>query len=301
MVGSAPRRPHLGWLATLLLGAAASATVAPAAASASAGVRVTEPEPEPEPVSAPAVAPGTRGFEGVVALSNCSGSLVRMPGSRPTDPALVMTNGHCLEDGMPEPGEAWLDQPSDRSFTLLDAAGGDTAVLRAVRLSYATMTGTDLALYELASRYREIVSRHGIRALELADTRPEVGTPVEIASGYWKRVYRCRIDGFVHELREGDWTTEDPLRYTPGCDTVGGTSGAPVVDRGSGKVVGVNSTGNDDGRACALDNPCEVDESGAVTVRRGINYGQRTHQTTGCVGPGSRIDLDRPGCTLARP
>ena len=44
-------------------------------------------------------------FAGTVALSNCSGSVVRMPDSEDNDPALVMTNGHCLETGFPGPGE----------------------------------------------------------------------------------------------------------------------------------------------------------------------------------------------------
>ena len=34
-------------------------------------------------------------FAGTVALSNCSGSLVRFAASQPTDPAMALTNGHC--------------------------------------------------------------------------------------------------------------------------------------------------------------------------------------------------------------
>src|SRR5881397_4017428 len=61
-------------------------------------------------------------FAGTVALSNCSGSVIRFPNSADTDPALVMTNGHCLETGFPEPGEVIVDQASSRTFSLLNAS-----------------------------------------------------------------------------------------------------------------------------------------------------------------------------------
>src|SRR5262245_49577416 len=35
-------------------------------------------------------------FTGIVALSNCSGSVVRTPNAVSTDRALVMSNGHCF-------------------------------------------------------------------------------------------------------------------------------------------------------------------------------------------------------------
>ncbi len=45
-------------------------------------------------------------FAGTVSLSNCSGSVVRMPDSAASDPALVLTNGHCLESGFPRPARS---------------------------------------------------------------------------------------------------------------------------------------------------------------------------------------------------
>src|SRR5215472_2772226 len=69
--------------------------------------------------SAPAHADVSVTFAGTVALSDCSGSLVSFAGSAPSDPALILTNGHCLETGMPNPGQVIVNQPSSRSFTLL--------------------------------------------------------------------------------------------------------------------------------------------------------------------------------------
>ncbi|CAM5421319.1 hypothetical protein SALBM135S_08845 [Streptomyces alboniger] len=124
---------------------------------------------------------------------------------------------------------------------------------------------------------------------------------IKVVSGYWKTIYSCAIDGFVHRLKEGDWTWKDSVRYTPACRTIGGTSGSPVIDVKTGKVTAVNNTGNEDGERCTLNNPCEVDRRGNVTVRQGINYAQQTHWIVPCVAHDSTIDLDRRGCGLPRP
>ncbi|MFB6674759.1 serine protease [Streptomyces sp. NPDC056390] len=240
-------------------------------------------------------------FAGTVALSNCSGSVVRVPDSQPTDPALVMSNGHCLESGFPGPGEVVVDQPSSRTFSLLNSAGSKVATLRANKIAYGTMTDTDVSLYQLTSTYAQIESSYGIKALELSASHPTAGTAITVVSGYWKKTYSCNIDGFAYRLKEGEWTWKDSVRYTSTCNTIGGTSGSPVVDQASGKVVAVNNTGNEDGARCTDNNPCEVDENGTVTVREGINYAQETYGIVPCVGVGNKIDLSAPGCELPKP
>ncbi|MEU0279126.1 serine protease [Streptomyces sp. NPDC006195] len=289
------RKPLLGaLLAVLLLGAGA----APAMATS-------------HDAGAPTKAAGTTAtaqakvqavdFAGTVALSNCSGSVVRTPASQPTDPALVLSNGHCLESGMPAAGQVIVDRASTRTFSLLNSAGTGVATLRASKIAYATMTDTDMSLYQLTSTYAQIQSSYGISALELNATRPVQGTAIKVVSGYWKRIYSCNIDGFAYQLKEGSWTWKDSVRYTSACNTIGGTSGSPVIDNTTGKVVAVNNTGNESGGRCTVNNPCEVDQNGTVTVRQGINYAQETYGIVACVGTGSRIDLTRPGCTLPKP
>ncbi|MEU0248886.1 serine protease [Streptomyces sp. NPDC006235] len=246
-------------------------------------------------------APKGVNFAGTVALSNCSGSVVRMPDSEADDPALVMTNGHCLESGFPGPGEVQVDKASSRTFSLLNASGSRVATLRAAKLAYATMTDTDVAFYQLTTSYGQIKSSYGISPLTLNDTHPVAGTAISIPSGYWKRIYSCDIDGFAYRLKEGDWTWKDSVRYTSACNTIGGTSGSPVVDQATGKVVAINNTGNEDGERCTVNNPCEVDKSGNVTVRKGINYAQETYQIPSCFGIDNKLDLSASGCVLPKP
>ncbi len=270
-------------LSLLLIGAAA----APAAASTTQDHR--------------AAAAVTVNFAGTVALSNCSGSVVRMPNSQPNDPALVLSNGHCVETGFPAPGEVVKDRPSNRSFTLLNASGSRAGTVRASKIAYATMTDTDISIYQLTKSYAQIQSQYGISALTLNDAHPVQGSEIKVVSGYWKRIYTCNVDGFAYRLKEGAWTWKDSVRYTSSCNTIGGTSGSPVIDTATGKVVAVNNTGNEDGQRCTDNNPCEVDESGNVTVRQGINYAQETYTIVPCVGAGNKIDLTRPGCVLPKP
>jgi V8-like Glu-specific endopeptidase len=280
------RKPLVAALFALVIAGTGAAPAAAAPAPAKA-------------VAAPAVQAVT--FAGTVSLSNCSGSVVRFPASEDDDPALVMSNGHCLETGFPAAGEVVVDQPSTRTFGLLNSAGTRLGTLRASKIAYATMTDTDVSLYQLTTTYAQIKSSYGITALTLNNTRPTAGTAITVVSGYWKRTYACNVDGFAYRLKEGEWTWKDSVRYTSACQTIGGTSGSPVVDNATGKVVAVNNTGNEDGGRCTDNNPCEVDANGTVTVRKGINYAQETYQIPACFGLDNKLDLSRSGCTLPKP
>ncbi|PXY31191.1 S1 family peptidase [Prauserella muralis] len=238
---------------------------------------------------------------GTVALSNCSGSVVELAGTPDTAPALVLSNGHCLESGFPRPGEVIADRPSQRTFALLGGDGRELGTLRAERLLYATMTHTDVSLYRLDVSYADLKRAHGITPRVLATSGPAPGTGITVASGYWKRTYTCAVDGFAHELHEGGYVWRNSIRYTRACDTIGGTSGSPIVDTATGQVVGVNNTGNTEGGRCTMNNPCEVDEQGRVTVRRGANYGQHTEGLYGCLTRANDPAFDAPACTLPKP
>ncbi|MEU8764730.1 serine protease [Streptomyces sp. NPDC048659] len=291
------KKPLVGALLALLLtGAGAAPALASAPPQAPAAQTKAQTQAQPKAAAALAV-----DYAGTVALSNCSGSLVRMPNSQPSDPGLILSNGHCLESGMPGAGQVVKDVASSRSFSLLNSAGTKVATLRASKISYATMTDTDISIYQLTKTYAQIQSQYGIAALTLNDAHPTQGSSIKVVSGYWKRIYSCNVDGFVYRLKEGEWTWKDSVRYTSACNTIGGTSGSPVVDTTTGKVVAVNNTGNESGQSCTLNNPCEVDQNGAVTVRQGINYAQETYTIVPCVGAGNVIDLNRPGCTLPKP
>jgi V8-like Glu-specific endopeptidase len=236
---------------------------------------------------------------GTVALSNCSGAIVRPAEASDSDPALVLTNGHCLEGGFPNANDVLINKPSQRVFTVLSPNGtSELGKLSATKLLYATMKNTDIALYQTNISYLDLRQRLGTNALRLSTRHPEISTPIAIPSGYWKTTYSCTIDSFVPEIREGPWVWKDSIRYSPECQTIDGTSGAPIVDRASGEVIGINNTGNDDGQLCTENNPCEVTMNGQVTVHQGINYGQETYLIQDCISAANELDLNKPDCTL---
>ncbi|PBC84779.1 MULTISPECIES: serine protease [unclassified Streptomyces] len=295
-------RPLVGTLATAVLGAAALAgTVGTAHAAPQHGAQQNAEQQHVKQQDSRAAKAKAVDFAGTVALSNCSGSVVRMPTSQSNDPALVMSNGHCLESGMPGAGEVIVDQPSSRSFTLLNKSAGRAGTIRATKVVYATMTDTDVTLYQTSSTYAQIEQKYGIKPLELATGHPAKGAAISVVSGYWKKIYSCNIDGFVPTLKEGEWTWKDSVRYTPQCKTIGGTSGSPVIDNATGKVAAINNTGNEDGEKCTVNNPCEVDENGNVTVHQGTNYAEETYGIPKCFGAGNKLDLSAAGCALPKP
>uniref|UniRef100_UPI0004BF9CD0 putative Ig domain-containing protein n=1 Tax=Streptomyces TaxID=1883 RepID=UPI0004BF9CD0 len=250
--------------------------------------------------AAPAHAVQAADLTATIALSNCSASLVRYPTSAAGDRALMLTNGHCLPT-MPSAGQVIQNVSASRSGTLLDGAGNDLGTVQADKLLYATMTGTDVALYQLTDTYGSISSKYGITALTVNDAHPVDGAAMYIPSSYWKQVWNCSVNGFVSTLREDEWTWHDSLRYSSGCNTTHGTSGSPIVDSASGRIVGINNTGNDDGAMCTLNNPCEVAADGTTKAYKGQSYGEETYWFTTCLNSSRAIDLNVAGCLLTKP
>lgn len=238
-------------------------------------------------------------FEGIVALSNCSGSLIRLENSRDTDNAWILTNGHCLETGMPKPGQVVYGKPSSRIFKLFNDQDQIVGRLTATQIIYSTMTKTDMTIYKLKETYADIKSKYGVNPLTLSSQHPSVSDPIEVISGYWNRGYSCSIEAFITQLREDKWTSEDSIRYTrPGCVVIGGTSGSPVIRSGTRTVVGVNNTGSESGYKCTMNNPCEVDANGNISAHKDYSYGQQVYWVYSCLNQFNEIDLGAKGCML---
>jgi hypothetical protein len=236
-------------------------------------------------------------FDGIAVLDNCSASVVRWPSSRPRDRALVLTNGHCHADMGAR--EVAVDRASRRAVTLLDGDASDRVRLHTRRLVYATMFRTDVALYALRVSYRALRIRYGVSPLTVAAEPARDASRLAVVSGYWRQTYRCDLHGFVHRVHEDRFDWWASLRYSDdGCHIIDGTSGSPVVHPGGRRVLGVNNTYNEDGRRCTLNNPCEENRAGRISVHPGRGYAQQTWWLTTCLRPDRTLDLDKPGCRL---
>lgn len=239
-------------------------------------------------------------FEGIVKLSNCSGSIIKFAGQPMSSKAMVLTNGHCLS-GMVDPGKVILNRAESRSMKVY-TKDKKLIPVKTSRVLYATMTNTDMTIYELTISFDELASKYNIQPFELDSNRPLIGMDIDIVSGYWDRGYSCGIEDFVFKMKESDWTFSDSIRYSAvGCDIVGGTSGSPIILRGTRTVVGVNNTANESGKKCTMNNPCEINENGEITVRKAREYGQQTYNVYSCLRPDFNIDLSIAGCSLPKP
>ncbi|MGI5151514.1 trypsin-like serine protease [Plantactinospora sp. CA-294935] len=235
--------------------------------------------------------------EGAVELYGCVGSVVRTPASRPRDPALMLTNGHCVQGERPAPGIALVDQPADREVAIADRQGYPQTTARANRLVYATMTGTDIALYRLDKTYAQLRAE-GAKVFRLTTIPVRAGDPLTMA--YTSRRLTCTAEAVVPHLREGGYQQDDSIRYATSDDCAAwhGTSGSALLAPDGTMVMGIHNTHNDAGEQCTDNNPCEVDPDGDVTSVQGRGYGQQVHLIAACLTKGSKLDLSRQNCTL---
>jgi Trypsin-like peptidase domain len=291
-------RPALLIRVPVLLGIAAITVGVAVAAPASASAQAARAAQAAPAVPAPPALAVTPTLNATIRLSNCSASLVRYPTSVDTDRAMMLTAGHCYEGGFLPAGQVLVDQASTRSGTLLNSSGTGVATVRAERLLYATMTGTDALLYRLNQSIATIRTNTGISPLTISASHPADGISMFIPSGYHAQIWNCSINGFAATVREDQWTWHDSIRYSMPCMIIPGTSGSPVVSTSSGEVVGVNNTINESGQMCTLDNPCEVLPNGTTVATLNQGYGQETYWFNTCLTAARTIDLTIPGCLL---
>ena len=239
-------------------------------------------------------------FTGTVKLSNCSGSLVRFLNSKETDKALVLTNGHCTtrDGGYLAPGEFKNRISSTRKFEVLSRVGRPIGQVTATELTYATTTGTDIALYKLKESYLDIENKFDVPALVLSDRPATVATEFDILSGYWQEGYSCSVREIVYRLLEDPAEFTNSIKSSTGCRMKGGSSGSPIIDKRTQLLIGVHNTSNDSGESCTFNNPCEVDRSGRVTVELNAAYGQQVYMIYSCLNEDNEFDLSQQGCLL---
>lgn len=243
-------------------------------------------------------------YEGIVKLDNCSGALVKFEHSNDSDKAMVMSNGHCVSTGpfggFIKPGEFLANKAVKRTFQFLNKDGSlSNNTVSSTKILYATMTGTDVSLYELSLSFAEIKAKFKVNALTLDSHHAQVGDAIDILSGYWQKGYSCRIDAFIFKMKEDAYDWSDSIRYEKGgCKTIHGTSGSPILNRNTGKIIGINNTGNDDGEKCTMNNPCEVGQNGSIYFEKGRSYGQQINRFYTCLNSAGQLDVKTKGCEL---
>ena len=94
--------------------------------------------------------------------------------------------------------------PALRTFNLLPSSGtGTLGTLRSASLMYATMTGTDMAIYKLTSTYARIAARFGVAPLTITDTHPRPARPSPLPRASGAASTPAPSTSSLPELREG--------------------------------------------------------------------------------------------------
>ncbi|MCE7005357.1 serine protease [Kibdelosporangium philippinense] len=235
-------------------------------------------------------------LEGSVNLGNCMGSVVRTPDAKLDDSALMLTNGHCVHGDRPAVGQALVDQPANREVPIADRDGYETATANANRLVYATMTGTDIALYRLDKTYAQLTAE-GAKVFDLTTVPVEAGDKISVLKSVQPE--NCTAEAVVPRLKEEGYHHDNAIRYASSeeCVPGHGASGSPLIAADGNTVVGVHNTHNASGEQCTANNPCEIDADGKETSTAGRRYGQQVTMIPACF-TGSTLVLTKPGCTL---
>lgn len=236
---------------------------------------------------------------GEVSVNGCMGSVVRMPDARANDAALLLTNGHCVQGDRPAVGSALVDQPAGFPIGIADHDGYDQATANATRLVYATMTGTDVALYRLDKTYAQFAAAHAT-VFTVSRKPMSANEKLAVLTGAYRE--SCTLSAVVPHLREGGYQLDDAVRTVGSEDCIlgPGMSGSAMVAPDGNTIVGVHNTSNQStGAACSDGNPCEVGADGKVTSVPHAAYGEQIDMIPGCFS-GSVLQLNRYGCTLAK-
>lgn len=236
----------------------------------------------------------------LASTDGCSAGLVNIGRSHSAQ-AVVVTNGHCIERDL-KANMVLLNLPSTKSFSIFKANGSKVSV-KATRLLYATLMDTDIAFYELRETNAQLAAL-GLKAFPIYSGQAPLGSSVRVTSGYWKETQRCTIERRIHKILEGfgadtshPSVATDAFALSSSCNIRGGYSGTPIIDEATETIIAMAFTGAEGSIACIESSPCEIDESGTMTYRRGLSYAARVDQIDNCLVDGE-FNLALPTCSL---
>jgi len=249
----------------------------------------------------------------------CSGALVTFAGRAANSPALVLSAGHCSDRGktevnvgkklliMPDHAEVLYRTGTRRPLTLETGNRDEPRTcMEADEIIYGTMNGADILLLQVSESYEQLEKRTGVKPFLVSqDTSFAPDLALRIPSAYWQNDRACQVEATIDKVKEAQWLWSPVLRVriAEACGTPHGASGSPAIRKDSSEVIGAFGTASDaNAPACELNNPCEVAPDGSVTAAaKGQGYVHFVHAFYTCLDKGRNVDLEVPGCQLAKP
>ena len=235
--------------------------------------------------------------------SYCSAALIDTRGalSDTSGPAYVLTSGHCIaysalnvKTNLPSNGHI--------DFNAFHDTTTHTQRYNLKKVNWSSMRGTDIAIVELDANLQTLID-NGITPLQLASAQPQTNDPllvVGIPSGYEQEALRLSVCSHVST----EQLLEQPglLRHAEKNHCKGlkpGSSGSPVLERHSNKLVAVLATSTVDSleeNRCFENTPCEI-KNGQPLWAPDSNYSSPVVFLNQCFANG-RFEPTTEGCDL---
>ncbi len=242
----------------------------------------------------------------------CTLTIVEPPGDCPLDldrPALALAAGHCADLAESEDNvirnKPFHQKVLFNHFADTDSDPSKEITAEVKEIVYATMRGSDLAVFKMGVTYRDLM-KIGIKPRKIAHSPLARGTkltnvacPTEIDSDYnVMRSATCSASGNV-DVVEGPFVWPKAHEFRMDCPAAGGASGSGLfTDNGElAGVVNTTSIGSTPG-ACQLNSPCEIN-GGKSAMAKAWTYGADVSFLHKCVAKSCDIDVTQSGCPLA--
>lgn len=206
-----------------------------------------------------------------VLVSDCSGTLIKMPGMGPEQKGLVLTSGHCIGVGSfneryPDDKEIFINFEIKGRAQVRSSSKPLGKSYSYSKIIWATMTGVDIALIELDVSIG-LIEKEGFRFYEPSEKTTFIGQELHFSSANKGYEQKCNVEDYVPILKEGPWTFHNALRASIDCQFIHGQSGTAGIDPIDGRIYAIAQTIYEGNEPCSLGNPCEVKESNQNIVR----------------------------------
>jgi hypothetical protein len=227
----------------------------------------------------------------------CTAWLLDLPG-RGT--AYAVANGHCTDLS---PSTTIVDaEPRGATieFHRFVDTPGARLVVQVKRIAWSSMKGVDVGIFELDRTLAQLRAK-GIRPLAIAAEPPTAGRRVESVgipvvgvpqTAQHLRRSRCTTGAVTKRLVEERWVWYDAIPSS--CRGItGGSSGSPLLDRATGKVLGAINTTTFLGERltpCYSGRPCEL-RGTSLRARRATTYAIPVSALRACFTSAGRFRL----------
>ncbi len=263
-------------------------------------------------------------LNGMVKIGGCSASLITI-GRSVRSAASALSAGHCPSYPLfykPGEAEAGKKNLSDSPAKVFPPSRRNTSPLDIPldQLYYATMTNSDVAIYDLSESERKIKFR-GLKTFTLADSLPKPGDKLTITSGYWRETQTCEVESILADNSEEEAVIGMPMESDPraiphsfhhsilfkdSCYGRNGWSGSSVIDPKTNQIYGVVSRLYETQRDASLTrfaefirrkwNPFNPEVETPVRV-----VASNVTDLVDCLEKDGSLNFRRPGCVLPIP